>query len=135
MDREFIETPCQTFEVVATTKISSNTPRADKVIPKMVSLKDARVVVEEGNNEMWGQFLDIPFKADKFGLGFTSKAQKEIRGARTGKSPLHLKSHEVNAVEDSDDECAFEDWIYPTTKGKPNNWHAKDFVPISFIEE
>ena len=64
-----------------------------------------------------------------------SEAQKEIRGARTGKPSLHLKSHEVNVVEDSDNECAFEDWIYPTTEGKPNNWHARDFVPISFIEK
>ena len=47
MEGEFIETPCQTFEVMATTKISSDTPKADKVIPKMVSLKDARAVVEE----------------------------------------------------------------------------------------
>ena len=101
----------------------------------MVSLKDARAVVEEGNNEMWGQLPDISFKADKFGIGFTSKAQKEIRDARTGKPYLHLKNHEVNVVENSDDECAFEDWIYPIIKGKPNNWHAKDFVPISFIEE
>ena len=135
MDSEFIETPCQTFEVVVATKISSDTPRADKVIPKMVSLKDARTVVEEGNNVMWGQLLDIPFKADKFGLGFTSQAQKEVRRARAGKPPIHLKNHEVNAMEDSDDECAFENWIYPTTEGNPNNWHAKDFTPVSFIEE
>ena len=81
-----------------------------------------------------GQLLEIPFKAYKCGLGFTIKAQKEVRRAHAGNPPLHIGSHEVNAVEDSDDECAFEEWVYPTTT-KLNNWHAKDFVPISFIEE
>ena len=41
----------------------------------------------------------------------------------------------MNDVEDSDDECAFEEWIYHTAEGKLNNGHAKDFTPISFIEE
>ena len=84
---------------------------------------------------IWGQLPDIPFKADKFGLGFTIKAQKEIKRARMGKPPLCIENHEVNIVEDSDDECAFEEWIYPTVGGKLNNWHAKDFTPISFNEE
>ena len=80
----------------------------------MVSLKDARVVVEDGNCTIWGQFPDIPFKADKFGLGFTIKAQKEVSLTRVGKPPLYIGNHEVNVVEDSNDECAFEEWIYPT---------------------
>ena len=81
-----------------------------------------------------GQLPEIPFKADKYGLGFTVKAQKEVRRARAGKPPLRIRNHGVNAVDDSDNECAFEEWIYPTTT-ELNNWHAKDFVPISFIEE
>ena len=64
---------------------------------------------------------NIPFKADKFGLGFTIKAQREVRRARVGKPPLRIGSHEVNTVEDSDDECTFEEWIYPTVGGKLNN--------------
>ena len=95
---------------------------------------NTRAAVEEGNCDTWGKLPKIPFKADKCGLGFTIKAQKEVRRARAGKPPLRIGSHEVNVVGDSDDECAFEEWVYPTTT-KLNNWHAKDFVPVSFIEE
>ena len=100
----------------------------------MVSVKDARTAIEEGNCDTWGQLLDIPFKADKFCLGFTVKAQKEVRHARAGKPPLLIGSNEVNAVVDSDEEVAFEKWVYPTTT-EVKNWHTKDFVPISFFEE
>ena len=71
---------------------------------------------------------------DKFGLGFIVKAQKEVRCARAGKPPLRIGSHEVNDVGDSDEEAAFEDWMYHTTT-ELKNWHAKEFVPISFIKE
>ena len=47
MNREFIETPCQNFEevpqILASTEVTTNKPPL-----KMASLKDARVVVEEG---------------------------------------------------------------------------------------
>ena len=125
MDGEFIKTLCQTFEVVpplvAATKISSDISKADEVVPRMVSLKDARVVVEDGSCTIWGYLLEIPFKLDKFGLGFTIKAQKEVRSARMGNPPLRIGNHEVNIVEDSDNECAFEEWMYPTSGGKFNN--------------
>ena len=111
MDGEFIETPCQAFEVVppmiAATKCSSDESKAVKAMPKMVSVKDARAAIEEGNCDTLGQLLDIPFKTDKFGLVFTGKAQKEVRYARVGKPPLRIESHEVNAVGDSDEEAAF----------------------------
>ena len=100
----------------------------------MVSFKDARAAVEDGSCDTWGQLPEITFKVDKCGLGFTIKAQKEVRRAHAGKPHLRIGNHEVNDVEDSDDECAFEEWGYPTTIGL-NNWHTKDFVPISFIEE
>ena len=100
----------------------------------MISVKDARAVVEEGRCDTWGKLLEIPLKVDKFGLGFTVKAQKEVRRAHVGKPPLRIGSHEVNAVGDYDDEVTLEVRVYPTTT-KLNNWHAKDFVPISFIEE
>ena len=138
MDGEFIETPCQAFEVmppmIAATKCSSDESKAVKDVPKMVSVKDDHAVIEEGICDTWRQLLDIPFKADKFGLGFTFKAQKEVRHARAGKTPLHIRNHEVNVVGDSDEEAAFKDWVYPN-KTELKNWHAKDFVPISFIEE
>ena len=67
-------------------------------------------------------------------MGFTVKAQKEVRCARASNPSLRIGSHEVNAVGDSDEEAAFEDWVYPTTM-EIKNWHAKDFVPISFVEE
>ena len=82
MDGEFIETPCQTFEVIPPTivvaKSTPATPKAAKDTPKMASLKDARVVVEDEGCTIWGQLPDIPYKSDKYGLGFTSKAQKEV---------------------------------------------------------
>ena len=66
MDGEFIETPCQSFEVVppmvAITKISSDIVKADKVVPRMVSLKDARAAVEDESCTTWGKLPDIPFK-------------------------------------------------------------------------
>ena len=73
MDREFIETPCQNFEevsqILASTETASNKPPL-----KMASFKDAKVVIEEGGCTIWGQLPDIPYKSDKFGLGFTSSA-------------------------------------------------------------
>ena len=70
----------------------------------MLVLQSKKEVVIPGGNS-----LEIPFKADKCGLGFTVKAQKEVRRAHAGKPPLRIGSHEVNAVGDSDDEGAFEE--------------------------
>src|SRR4051812_22497735 len=64
MDGEFIETPCQSFEVVppaiSTAKHISATP-ATRITPTLASLKDAKAV--------WGQLLGVPYKFDKLGLG------------------------------------------------------------------
>ena len=95
--------------MVAATKCSSYVSKAIKVVPKMVSAKDARAAIEEGSCDTWGQLLDIPFKTDNFVLRFTGKAQKEVTRARAGKPPLRIGSHEVNAMSDSDEESAFED--------------------------
>ena len=96
MDGEFIETPCQAFEVVPPTIVVANvTPDAPKIVkdtPRMASLKDARVVVEDEGCTIWEQLPDIPYKSDKFGLGFTSKAQKEVQRARAGGPPLVLST-------------------------------------------
>ena len=50
------------------------TPEISIDTPIIASLKDARVIVEDGGCTIWGQLSDIPYKSDKFGLGFTSKA-------------------------------------------------------------
>ena len=122
---EFIENPCQAFEVVsplvAAAKATPDVPKAVKDMPRMASLKDAHVVIEDGGCTIWGQLPDIPFKSDKCGLGFTAKAQKEVICARTGKPPLRISNHEVNALEDSDNDCDFDDWIYPTVDEGLNN--------------
>ena len=70
-------------------------------------------------------FPDIPYKSDKFGLGFTSKARKEVCRARAGGPPLRISNNEVNALEDTDSDGDLDDWIFPTTGGGFNNWKAK----------
>ena len=92
LDGEFIETPFQHFEEVspeiAATKVVSSIPKITRPPPWISSLKDAKVVVEEGGCTIWGQLPDIPYKSDKFGLGFTSTAQKAVRHARAGGPPV-----------------------------------------------
>ena len=41
----------------------------------------------------------------------------------------------VSALEDGEEESNLEDWIFPTVDGGLNNWEAKDFVPITFIDQ
>ena len=52
MDGEFLETPCQTFEVIPPTthvsKAAHIVPEVTRIPPKMISLKHAKVMVEEG---------------------------------------------------------------------------------------
>ena len=66
-------------------------------------------MVEEGGCTIWGQLPDIPYKSDKFGLGFTSSAQKVVRHARARGPPLKISNREVNAVEDDEDSYNLED--------------------------
>ena len=79
MDGEFIETPCQTFEVVPPTKIATAVPKVARTPSTMASLKDAQAVVEDGGSPIWGQLPDIPHQFHKLGLGFTSQAQKAVK--------------------------------------------------------
>ena len=101
----------------------------------MASLKDARIVIQEGGCTVWGQLHDIPYKSNKFEMGFTSKAQKEVRRVRAGGPPFCISNNEVNALEDTDSDCDLDSWIFPTADGGLNNWKAKDFISISFIQE
>ena len=70
----------------------------------MASLKDAKAVVEEGGYTNWGQLPDFTHKADKFGLGFTSGAQRVFRRARAGGPPLRINNRGINAIEDSEED-------------------------------
>ena len=86
----------------------------------MSSLKDAKAVVEEGGCIIWGQLPDIPYKSEKFGLGFTSGAQKVVRCARAGGAPLKIRNHQVSVVEEDEDNYDLEDWIFPNCQ-----WRAQ----------
>ena len=134
MDGEFIETPCGNFEEVPQTLTSTETVAEDPPM-KTASLKDARDVIEKGGCANWGQIPDFAHKIDKFGLGFTAEAQRDVRCARIGRPPLCITNPEVNAIEDHDEESEFDSWIYPTTDGGLSNWMEKDFMPISFITQ
>ena len=83
LDGEFIETPFQHFEEVpqdvAVTKVVHKITRPPL---RMSSLKEEKAVIEEGGCNIWGQLPYIPYKSDKFGLGFTLGAQKIVRRAR-----------------------------------------------------
>ena len=139
LDGEFIETLFQHFEEVPQTVEVTNTipkiPKITRTPLKMSSLKDAKAVIEEGWCTIWGQLPDIPYKSEKFGVGFTSGAQKAVRRARARKPPLKISNHGVNTVEDDEDHYDLEDWIFPTVNGGLSNWEAKDFVPIIFIPQ
>ena len=139
LDGEFIETPFQHFEEVApeiaVTKTVSSVPMITRPPPRMLSLKDAKAVIEEGGSTIWGQLPDFPFKSDKFGLGFTSASQKAVCRSCAGGPPVKITHHGVNALEDNEEESNLEDWIFPTVEGGLCNWEAKDFVLITFIPQ
>ena len=88
LDGEFIKTPFHHFEQVspevATTKTMTFVPIITKHVSRMSSLKDAKVVTEEGGSIVWGQLPDFPFKINKFGLGFTAASQKVVRRSWAG---------------------------------------------------
>ena len=124
MDGEFFETPSHSFEVVPPTSLvlkpTSRVPKVIRAPPVMISLKDAQAVVEDGGRTGWGQLIDVPYKSDRFGLGFNSK--KTVKD-------------QINAVEDADSDCDLDSWIYPTIGDGLNNWKAEDTIPISFSQE
>ena len=122
LDDEFIETPFQHFEEVPQdVAVTKAVPKITRPPLRMSSLKDAKAVVEEGECTIWGQLPDIPYNSDMFGLGFTSSAQKVVRRARSEGPPLKINNRDVNAIEDDEDSCDLEDWIFPTVSGGLNN--------------
>ena len=87
----------------------------------MASLKDARAVVEEDGCTNWGQLPDFTHKTENFGLDFTSRAQRAVRRARAGGTPLRINNRGVNAIEDNEESSNIDSWIYPTTNGGLSN--------------
>ena len=135
MDGEFIETPFQHFEEVLPILAVAETAVEEDVPLKMASLKDARAVVQKGNGAHWGRLPDFTQKNDKFGLGFTTEAQKAVRKEKIGKAPVFISSSRVNAIEEDVEGAEFDSWIYPTASDGPSNWTAKDFTPITFVTQ
>ena len=101
----------------------------------MASLKDGRDVIEEGGCTTWGQLLDIPYKYDKFGLGFTIEAQRVVRRARAGTPPLRVSNNGVNAIEDTNSDYDLDSWIFSTIGNRLNNWKTEDRTSISFSQK
>ena len=50
-------------------------------------------------------------------------------------APLPNHDKTVNAVEDADNDCDWDSWIFPTIGDGLNNWKAEDTIPISFSRE
>ena len=136
VEGEFIETPFQHFEEVspegAVARVVAEVP---KQVARMASLKDAKAALKEGKSSTWGRLPDIPHKTDKFGLGFTAAGQKAMRRSKLERTPIKISPFGINALEGEDEEANIEDWIFPTIEGGLHNWEAKDFVPITFINQ
>ena len=133
MDGEFIETPFQHFEEVPPTLASAETVIEEDFPLKMASLKDARAMIERGECANWGRLPDFIPKTDKFGLGFTAEAQRDVRKARIGRPPVFISNPGVNAIEGDAEKSEFDSWIYPTTDDGLNNWTVKDYIPVTFV--
>ena len=139
LDGELIETPFQHFEEVSpevtVAKTMTDVPIISKPVYRMASLKDMEAVIKEGRSTVRGQLPDFPYKTGKYGLGFTAASQTAVRRSRSRGIPLKITHHGVHALEDDEEGGNFEDWIFPTIEGGLNNWDAKDFIPITFINQ
>ncbi|XP_058756281.1 uncharacterized protein LOC131629517 [Vicia villosa] len=139
VDGEFIETPCQTFELipqaVSAAKHVPTIPKVTRIPPTMASLKDAKVVVEEGGCTIWGQLIDVPYKSYKRGLGCTTGNQKDNHHTHYGGLMSHFTSKGVNAIEEGESNCNLDKWIFHTSDKGLDNWKAEDVVSISFSRE
>ena len=126
MDGEFIETPCQTFEVISPAAIKdvSAILKTTRVPHKMASLKDAKATIEESGSKIWGQLPNIPFKSRKFGLGFTVEGQRVVRRAHVGRPLFLISNNGVNYIEDTNSDYDFSSWIFPTVGDGLEKWKA-----------
>src|SRR4051812_37238018 len=89
----------------------------------MVSLKDAKAVIEEGGCTVWGQLIDVPYKFDKLGLGYTNGIQKSDQSPHSGGLMSHFISQGVNAIEDEVPHVSKKIW---DTLGEPSGMY--DFL-------
>ena len=119
------------FRDISRTSVKQSVPDP----PITASLRDARAVIEKGNCANWGQLPDFTQKNDKFGLGFTTEAQRAVRKEKIRKAPVFITSPRVNAIEEDVEEAEFDSWIYPTTSNGPSNWTTKDFTSITFVTQ
>ena len=101
----------------------------------MASLKNAKATIEEGGSTIWGQLPDIPFKSNRFGLGFTAEGQRVVRHTRAERPLFCISNNGVNTIEDTNSDCNFNSWIFPTIGDGLDNWKEKDIFPISFSQE
>lgn len=70
VEGEVHETQFQAFEAVQMIKTSRSKDK--RLAVSMSSFKDAIAVVENAHPEGWGHVLDLPFKYDKLGIGFSN---------------------------------------------------------------
>ena len=94
-----------------------------------------RLLSKKEEVQCGGQLPDFSHKTDKFGLGFTVAGQKAMHRSKVGGPPIKITHHGINAIKDDDEEDNFADWIFPTVEGGLSNWEAKDFIPITFINQ
>ena len=87
----------------------------------MASLKDVKATVEEGGCTIWGQLSNIPYKYDKFVLGFTVEGQRVVHHARAGRPPFRINNNRVNVIKDANNDYNLDRWIFPTIVKRLNN--------------
>ena len=93
-------------------------------------------VVEAGNAQGWGKFVEPVIKEDKFGLGYTLGSQKNEAG--TFSSGGLVSPHIVNAADEdkADSDCDLDSWIRPCVPGeKLDNWSSEKTVRVTLLKE
>lgn len=144
VEREVHETPFQVFEVVQMIKTPHFEGRKPAV--SMSSVKDARVVVENGHPEGWGRVLDLPLKFDKLGLSFSHSRQglaleaPKAPGVLTPvkfTSARFISNDQANVVSDDDDsDYAIDNWIRPSVLSEGlRNWTTEDVIHVTLNQE
>ena len=114
--------------MIVVAKATPTTSKIAKDTPRMTSLKDARDVVEDGGCTIWGQIPDIPYKSDKFGMGFTAEAQRVFLCSCARRPSFHVSNNGVKAIEDADNDYDLDRWIFPTISNGLSNWKTVDLI-------
>ena len=93
-------------------------------------------VVEAGNAQGWGKFVEPVIKEDKFGLGYAPGSQKNETG--TLSSGGLVSPHIVNDADEdkADNDCDLDSWIRPCVPGeKLDNWSSEKTVRVTLLKE